>query len=115
MLKKTTKVNYLRHRFAIYVPTFTKDTGRYVINAVVEAQDWFVEQFGGCTSVTGSGRWKNDAGEVVSEPVTIVYAYGNGFSIGILLSFAEKMLEQWDQESIAVETPDSMVLVSRKS
>jgi hypothetical protein len=46
-----------------------------VDTALRRVKDAFCDWFGGCTVYTGHGCWKLSDGSIMSEPVTIVYAY----------------------------------------
>lgn len=59
-----------RQEAALIVPTTAREPGN-AAEANRFAASALTTQFGGCTITEASGAWRNDAGEVIREPVNV--------------------------------------------
>lgn len=67
------------HRLSIYVPTQAHDYRDYItaedsITALEHVKRTLAQSLGGYTAYNTQGGWVNDEGELVEEPVTVVYS-----------------------------------------
>jgi hypothetical protein len=87
-------------------------------SAVEDALASFSRFFGGATAVNGRGAWVNAAGELVVEPVVVVYSYCDDESLAKhragIYTLAEQMASDLGQECVALELPEGMDFVSPK-
>lgn len=104
-------------KFSIYVPS-TVDVDKPVDNAeyVEKTCRFLADSFGGCTSYKASGKWISADGNLVSEDVTICYAYckmADYFkSISAVKKFARELCAEMSQEAISVEFNGKLAFIS---
>ncbi len=110
------RTTMLHHRIAVYVPQYDKDGRELANDPVHQAEQWFADQFGGATSMMATGLFRNEAGVVIRERVTVVYAYVPPDDVTTaqtrVLRFACWACGEWRQQSVAVETPHGLILVA---
>jgi len=103
----------LEYRFALYVPSKDKDgvpIARH--DACEKVVRYFSDNLGGATVIDGRGAYVMESGELVTEPISIVYGYGvNHRFAHQLIQFAGMMRQDWNQETVAIEIPDGLLLV----
>ena len=106
----------LNNRLAIIVPSttdFDQPADDLHYEWIGRAQQWFVEQFGGFTSINGFGGYKDGNGNVVTEKVVVIYAGASDLSkVDALRAFARKMRLAMGQDSVAIEINNAIELVS---
>jgi hypothetical protein len=100
----------MAHRIALYVPSTTavdqamdSDTAQAVVD---EALRLFSDLFGGATALPATGGWVADNGTLVTERITIVYAFADDLSpeaLETIRQFCEQMKADLMQEAIAIE------------
>ena len=103
----------LKDKVVFYIPS--ESNGQSINNSAVlhYVAKKLSERFGGCTVTDGVGYWENGQGELVSENVKLVYAFGN-FKNGIeslFLLLANWIKEQLDQEAVAYEINNHLLMV----
>ncbi len=72
----------LNHKISIYVPG-TKDVNKETDNGeqVKKIIGVLSDMFGGATAGEHLGGWRSNSGEIVTEKITIVYAFCNEESL----------------------------------
>lgn len=99
----------LKHFVAIYVPSTVnvdKALDENTANAAIESALRFLStQFGGATALRANGGWVASDGSLVTESVTVVYAYAAKLSrqqLRDIKAYALGLKAQLGQEAIAV-------------
>jgi len=103
----------LKDKVVFYIPS--ESNGQSINNTRVlhYVTKKLADRFGGCTVTDGVGYWENGQGELISESVKLVYAFGN-FQKGIdslFLLLANWIKEQLRQESVAYEINNHLLTV----
>ena len=104
------------HKFSIYVPS-TVDVNNAVDNtaAVSDCLAFLSSQFGGATALAASGAWVSEAAGLVSESVTICYAFTNLRGLlgrrRAVLDYARKLCKDMQQEAVSVEIDGRLYFV----
>lgn len=114
----TNAFNYLvpsDKKIAIIVPS-TYDVNVPMDNKlfVKQTMEEFTIAFGGATSVKQDGTYMTDYGEIVTEQVTMVYAFTDTLSdttLNYFYEFAQRLGLRMKQESIGVEVNGSLYFV----
>lgn len=75
-------------RIKLYIPTQMSGFE----GCLEHAQQQLAERFGGFTSMTGTGGWTDQNGNVVQEPVTVIEAYGD-ITHGNAVIFMDSVVE----------------------
>jgi len=72
--------------------------------------------FGGFTATPSFGSWRNDSGELVSEPVTVftVACEDQSKNYGILRAIALYIREKLEQDCVYVKFPNGEVTLVEK-
>ena len=105
----------LSERVAVYVPsTFgvaDKADSALVQNWIIATHRFLAGQFGGATSQLALGSWVADSGLLVTEDVTIVYAYAARLTradLGAIKTYAISLKQAFRQETVAIEINGSL-------
>jgi len=103
----------LKDKVTFYIPS--ESNGQSINNSAVlhMIAKRLSKRFGGCTVTDGIGYWVNGSGELVCEPVKLVYCYGdfsNGLS-NLFFLLATYIKQSLRQESVAYEINNKLVLV----
>lgn len=101
----------LRNKIAFYVPA----TYGNLLERSLNIAEQFANLFGGSTITDATGLYTLDSGEVVTEDIKIVYAYTDNNTLEStrddILALAESLRDTWQQESIALEINNTLLLV----
>lgn len=107
----------LRYRIAIYVPSTVNvnrktNTTKYVNNTL----QGLSRLFGGATAIKAAGGWITSYNELVTEDITIVYAYSDTTSfteeaINEVISYCEYMKKELKQEAITLELNNELYFI----
>ena len=103
-------------RVAVYVPS-TVDVNQATDNAeqVDGTLRLLSSLFGGATAADAMGCWLSDAGSLIKERITVVYAYCSSDqikeAIEQVLSHAESIKQAMKQESVAIEVNGELYFV----
>ena len=106
----------LKHSFKIYIPS-TVDVNTTVDNsaAVAGCLSFLSGRFGGATAINAAGAWMSSSAGLVTENVTICYAFTNlwGFLRGrrSVLAYAKTVRDEMSQEAVSVEIDGRLYLV----
>lgn len=107
----------LGQQVALYIPSYTHD--RLPIppglraDVVSDAVRLLSRMFHGATVLEASGGWLSDDGTIVTEPVTIVYAFADELllaDLAVLAGFVEFLRDLLSQEAVAIEINGAMYL-----
>jgi len=106
----------MKHQFRIYVPgTVAVDTAVDNSAAVAGCLSFLSNQFGGATAIEGAGAWLSSSAGLVTEKITICYAFTNlaGLFRGrrAVLDYAKKLRDDMSQEAISVEIDGRLFFV----
>lgn len=108
----------LKHRVAVYVPSTTNVNVRLDERTALEwensALTLLSTLFGGATAMPVRGGWVTNEGTLVTENVTIVYAFVNDLTTDSLLKVREFVLRMkvaLGQEAVAVEIDGQLLFV----
>jgi hypothetical protein len=98
------------HRVTLYIPStadvdepLTESAAKEVVN---RAQRFMATLFGGATVIAAAGSWMTEDGQLVSEPITLVYSFTDTLTTDVLVqirAFAAALKAELKQEAIAVE------------
>lgn len=107
-MKQLDNIFQFSHVVKIYIPGTVneKETAADLQQVETEnALSFMCDLFGGATCGRFSGAWKNDAGEVITEPVNIVYSYFDGELSKVLqlVEYAENLCKRMNQDCIGIE------------
>jgi len=106
-------VSKLNRKYAIYIPSIQKN-GEPVEKRELHLEktvNWFLAFFGGCTQHEALGSWL-DGKKVISEPVTVVYAFTAKDRDKVLRNFARNSLcGALNQDCIAVEIDGALEFI----
>ena len=113
LLKKYVK---LSSRVALYVP------GTFDINKISNNAAWvstvsksFSQMFGGATVTAAAGYWEDIQAGMISENVTIVYAYTDTETLKTeihkVLQLAKTMKDELKQTAISLEVNGSLYFI----
>lgn len=101
----------LRNKIAFYVPA----TYGNLLERSLDIAERFANLFGGSTITDATGLYTLETGEVVTEKVKIVYAYTNNDTLDAnreaIIDLAIESRDAWQQESIALELDNTLILV----
>ena len=105
----------LNKRVALYVPsTVDVDVSVNSSEEVAAAARFLSALFGGATATEASGFWVSDERGLVSEAVTIVYAYGGAEAVEAALdsieAYAVALRERMRQEAVSVEIGNELLI-----
>lgn len=106
----------LSHKFSIYVPS-TMDTNKETDNQkqVKETLSFLSSLFGGATNTDGFGAWISEAAGLVTEKVSICYAYCSLIDkykhIKKVKEFARNLKNEMGQEAVALEIDGKLLFV----
>lgn len=105
------------HVVKIYVPGTVNENETAVDLQKTETENalsFMCGLFGGATCGRFSGAWKNDAGEVITEPVNIVYSYFDGdlAKVSQLIEYAKNLCKTMKQDCISIEFDGRLAFVS---
>ena len=107
------RMKELKDKVVFYIPS--ESNGQSINNSAVlhYVAKQLADLFGGCTITDGVGYWKNGQGELISESVKLVYAFGNFQKEidSLFLLLAEWIGDQLDQESVAYEINNHLLTV----
>lgn len=111
----TQQVDGLTHRVALYIPGTTQVKREM---DVAEHDRWvraamrtLSELFGGATAMPAIGAWLAADGELVTEGVTIVYAFARELDTAPVFEFARRIKAALEQEAVAVEIDGTLFFV----
>jgi hypothetical protein len=113
----------LTHRITIYVPHPPDKPDHYTLPAQVAKM--LTEAAGGATVTEGQGYWKNDEGQLIVEPVSLVTAwyepddddptpysvFVRNEAVAMALEDAYDLLKSVGEQSVAIETEEGMVIL----
>lgn len=110
--------NGLGHKVAVYVPS-TINTSRPLTSAehdqhVQRTLRFFAGRFGGATAERAVGAWVDSDGDLVTEDVTIVYAYAAQLTtadLAAVRSYSQLLRDVLSQEAVAVEVDGELYFV----
>lgn len=116
MLEKYAK---LSAKIAVYVPsTFDvngKDENKLSEKWIEEFSILFSKLFGGCTSYNARGNWISEKNALVSESVTIIYAFSEQETIdnnlNWIISAIQNMCIEMKQECISLEYKNNLFFI----
>lgn len=103
----------LPHKVGITIPKNSNDGipfGKGIVQSVVTE---FAKEFGGATYHDASGAWINDEGELILEPVTIIYSNHDkdaDYAILFIENLASELKIELKQEAIAFEIDNVLYL-----
>lgn len=106
----------LNHKISIYVPG-TKDVNKETDNGehVKKIIGVLSDMFGGATAGEHLGGWRSNSGEIVTEKITIVYAFCNEESlksnIQNVLNVCQKLKKELSQEAISLEIDNKLYFI----
>lgn len=100
-------IDNLEDQVAVYIPSTLNaneatDSKRFVDEALVLLSDLY----GGSTATPGLGGWNSPDHGLITEDVTIVYAYTSGHKAELLnqvYEFAQYVKDEMSQEMVSVE------------
>ena len=108
----------LEHRVAVYMPGTTRVDQGLPANEhdrwVSVAAEFLSGLFGGATTTRVNGWWVTEQGNLVSETVTVIYAFCSDLSLTDLQAvrqLAELVKLALEQESVAVEIDGELFFV----
>ena len=107
----------LKHKISIYVPS-TIDVNKTIDNTffVNRTCKYLSTLFGGCTASPASGKWFSDEKGLISENVTICFAYctEEDFlkSEEDIISFSKGLCKKMSQECISVSYDNELFFIS---
>lgn len=108
----------LPHKVSVYVPSTTdvrESLDSEAANKVVDSvRRYLANLFGGATAVSAEGSWVAQDGTLVTEKVTIVYAFTPQLTRAQLLDikrYATQLKRELGQEAIAVEIDSKLFFV----
>ena len=109
----------LTHRIAVYIPGIVhvdRPAGQVQQAWTGQMLDAFGALFGGSTAIHVLGTWIGLDGQLVREPVNLVYSYcSNEHRFGdtqyAVLRLAKRMAAEMGQEAVAVEVDGALYLV----
>ena len=106
----------MRHNFKIYVPS-TIDVNTNIDNSekVNETLQFLSSLFGGATATDASGAWMSETSGLVTEKVTICYAFTNFRNFWkhrkTVKQYAAKLRDEMKQEAISLEIDGNLYFV----
>jgi hypothetical protein len=107
----------LGQQVALYIPGYTRDRLEIApelrADVVSDAVRLLSRMFHGATVLEASGGWLNDDGAIVTEPVTIVYAFAGELllaDLAVLAGFVDFLRDLLSQEAVAIEINGAMYL-----
>ena len=109
----------LKSRIAFYVPS-TDENGNIPIAQHDERSEyissWFARLFGGSTAVNNvTGCWIDNDNKLVQESIKIVYSFCSSEDLerhyDEIIKTAVNHCQYWNQESIAIEINDDLLLI----
>lgn len=115
-MKKLKEMFKLSSRVTVYVPA-TTDVNKAIDNTeyVDQTAQLLASLFGGSTSTPALGYWLSQAGELVKENTTMVFAYCQDADlqehIETLVNFLEGLKDELRQEAIAMEINGEMYFI----
>lgn len=100
-MKQLDNLFQFSHVVKIYIPGTVNENETAADLQKIETENalsFMCGLFGGATCGRFSGAWKNDAGEVITEPVNIVYSYfdGNLFESAAIGGICGKSLQAYE-------------------
>lgn len=102
----------LDHQVKIYIPSKTKEGKRIKNRNIPHYQSAIASIFGGGTSYKAEGIWKNSAGELMQEKITVIQSYttqeGLGNGMEKLLNLLQDMKIALNQETISLEVNNEL-------
>lgn len=106
------------NRVGLYVPStqagslpLKRDTAEMFVNRSIR---FLSEHFGGATAISAKGGWIDRSGHLVTEEVTLVYAFAGSLTSADLeqiKAYALELKADMGQEAIAVEINDMLLLI----
>lgn len=106
----------LKSKVAIYIPS-TININQSIDNSeqVKKACVFLSGLFGGCTAVNASGSWISVAGDLIQEPVTIVYAFCSKYQLmrakKSIVKFCKNICSEMSQEAVSLEINNQLYFV----
>ena len=106
----------LKSKVAIYIPS-TININQSIDNSeqVKNTCSFLSGLFGGCTAVNASGSWISDAGNLIQEPITIVYSYCNKLQLikakKSIVKFCKNICSEMLQEAVSLEINNQLYFV----
>lgn len=99
----------LKDKVTFYVPS----EPRLGLSTARVMAEILAKEYGGATIVKADGHWLDSKGELIAEPILLVYAFGNfsADSLAGFRSYAEGIRLNLGQESVAFELNGILYLV----
>ena len=107
----------LKNKLSIYVPS-TCNVNQVIDNTKqVEKTSCFLSKlFGGCTSINASGKWISDDKGLISENITICFAYCSTKDFlkyeNEIIDFLKTLCFEMSQECISVSFNNELFFIS---
>ncbi|WP_026487622.1 hypothetical protein [Caldanaerobius polysaccharolyticus] len=97
----------LTKRLAVYIPSkcgqdeIPASTRQFWLKTALRT---LAEIYGGATTIEGQGAWLSENGDIVTEHVTIAYAYTDETAdVSPVYELAKRLCKALRQEAVAVE------------
>ncbi len=108
----------LTNKVSLYVPS-TVDIRQSLTESATEeyvnrSLRFLANLFGGATALSAQGAWEAQSGDLVTEQVTIVYAFSDTLTSDHLTAvrqFCEALKRELRQEAVAVEINGELFFV----
>ena len=113
----------LNRKVSITIP----GTDHGVVRSRDDLDDWvsvedalrvFSQWFGGATAIAAKGGWVDGQGDLVQEPVVLVYSFCDDASLAFhrddVEAYAKHLAHDLGQECVAVEWPEGMEFYSEE-
>lgn len=106
----------LSQKITVYIPsTYKIDKAIDIKPYIISCESLLADCFGGSTSTEAIGSWRSLSGKIISERVTMVFAYCKSEQLDLhlakILEFCIVMKEQLKQEAISLEVNGELYFI----